>query len=116
MDLGLDSKTALLLGGSQGHGLGVTRALLEEGARAMISSRPPDGLTAARDGLPVELRDCCHLASYIKGSIIRVDGGRYPFDLLRALMKGRRSTDRSIGRIRPTSKVRELGREPRIPR
>jgi 3-oxoacyl-[acyl-carrier protein] reductase len=60
LDLGLTGRTALVMGGSQGLGLGVARALLAEGARVAISSRSPDGLAAARDALPAGLKDRCH--------------------------------------------------------
>jgi 3-oxoacyl-[acyl-carrier protein] reductase len=63
LDLGLKSRTALVMGGSQGLGLGVARALLEEGASVAISSRSAEGLAAARDGLPTALRDRCHVVA-----------------------------------------------------
>lgn len=63
MDLGLGGRTALVLGGSQGLGLGVARALLGEGARVTISSRSAEALEAARDGLPAALRERCHLVA-----------------------------------------------------
>ena len=58
MDLGLNDKTALVLGGSQGLGLAVARALLAEGARVAISSRSAESLAAARDGLPGQKDRC----------------------------------------------------------
>jgi 3-oxoacyl-[acyl-carrier protein] reductase len=61
MDLGLDGKAALVLGGSQGLGLGVARALLAEGARVTISSRSTDSLNAARDSLPADQKERCFL-------------------------------------------------------
>jgi 3-oxoacyl-[acyl-carrier protein] reductase len=63
LDLGLKNRTALVMGGSQGLGLGVARALLEEGASVVISSRSVEGLAAARDGLPTALRDRCHVVA-----------------------------------------------------
>ncbi|MBB5753575.1 SDR family oxidoreductase [Prosthecomicrobium pneumaticum] len=61
MDLGLAGRTALVLGGSQGLGLGVARALLEEGAEVAIASRSLEGLSAARAGLAEALRPRCRL-------------------------------------------------------
>jgi 3-oxoacyl-[acyl-carrier protein] reductase len=52
MDLGLHGKHALVLGASQGLGLGIARALLAEGASVTMSSRSMDSLTAARAALP----------------------------------------------------------------
>jgi len=63
VDFGLNGKTALVMGGSQGLGLGVARALLEEGASVVISSRSAEGLAAARDGMPTALRDRCHVVA-----------------------------------------------------
>ena len=69
MDLGLKDKTALVLGGSQGLGLGVARALLAEGARVAISSRSEEALGTARDALPAELKDrCSMIAADLGGS------------------------------------------------
>ncbi len=59
MDLGLGTKSALVLGGSQGLGLGVARALLAEGARVAISSRSTDSLNAAREALPDDQKSRC---------------------------------------------------------
>jgi 3-oxoacyl-[acyl-carrier protein] reductase len=59
MNLGLEGKCALVLGGSQGLGLGVARALLAEGARVTISSRSEEGLAAARQAMPAEMRERC---------------------------------------------------------
>jgi 3-oxoacyl-[acyl-carrier protein] reductase len=61
MDLGLAGKSALVLGASQGLGLGVARALLAEGARVAISARSVDALNAARDSLPDEHKSRCFL-------------------------------------------------------
>jgi 3-oxoacyl-[acyl-carrier protein] reductase len=52
MDLGLHGKHALVLGASQGLGLGIARALLAEGASVTMTSRSADSLAAARDALP----------------------------------------------------------------
>ena len=61
MDLGLKDRTALVLGASQGLGLGVARALLAEGARVVIASRSEERLTAARQTLPPEAQQRCGL-------------------------------------------------------
>ena len=61
MDLGLAGKSALVLGASQGLGLGVARALLAEGASVAISARSVDALNAARDSLPDEHKSRCFL-------------------------------------------------------
>ncbi len=63
MDLGLSGKHALVLGGSQGLGLGVARALLGEGAQVTISSRSADSLKAARDGLPDDWQGRCSIVA-----------------------------------------------------
>lgn len=60
MDLGLSGKTAIVLGGSQGLGLGVARALLAEGARVLISARSAGNLSAARDALPADQKARCY--------------------------------------------------------
>jgi 3-oxoacyl-[acyl-carrier protein] reductase len=60
MDLGLRGKSALVLGASQGLGLGVAQALLAEGASVAISARSADALDAARNTLPTEHRERCH--------------------------------------------------------
>lgn len=46
MDLGLEGKVALVTGGSRGVGRAVAQALLEEGARVMITARDPRRLAA----------------------------------------------------------------------
>jgi 3-oxoacyl-[acyl-carrier protein] reductase len=47
MDLGLKGRTALVLGGSAGLGLGCAEALAAEGARIAILARDPAKLNAA---------------------------------------------------------------------
>ena len=59
MDLGLRDKGALVLGASQGLGLGVARALLEEGARVVISGRSLETLEQVRAQLPPEQAERC---------------------------------------------------------
>jgi 3-oxoacyl-[acyl-carrier protein] reductase len=53
MDLGLDGRTALVMGASRGIGRGIAAALAREGARVAIASRSQeklDGAAAAIDG------------------------------------------------------------------
>ena len=47
MDLGLDGRTALVMGASRGIGRGIAAALAREGARVAISSRSVESLEAA---------------------------------------------------------------------
>ncbi len=47
MDLGLEGRTALVMGASKGIGRGIAGALAREGARVAISSRSEDSLKAA---------------------------------------------------------------------
>lgn len=47
MDLGLESRRALVLGSSSGLGLAIARSLAGEGARVILSGRDPDRLQAA---------------------------------------------------------------------
>lgn len=63
MDLGLKNRHALVLGGSQGLGLGVARALLAEGASVTLSARSSDRLEAARDALSAEDQARCDLVA-----------------------------------------------------
>jgi 3-oxoacyl-[acyl-carrier protein] reductase len=62
MDLGLNTKNALVLGGSQGLGLATAKALLAEGATVTLSARSPERLAAARNALPADQQSRCHLA------------------------------------------------------
>lgn len=59
MDLGLRGKNALVLGASQGLGLGVAHALLAEGARVAICARSAERLDEVGDALPADQRDRC---------------------------------------------------------
>ncbi len=59
MDLGLADKRALVLGASQGLGLGVAQALLAEGAHVAICSRSDEALAAARAALPADQQARC---------------------------------------------------------
>ncbi len=63
MDLGLAGRHALVLGASQGLGLGVARALLAEGASVTLTSRSADSLAAARDALPAEQAARCDVVA-----------------------------------------------------
>lgn len=47
MDLGIDGRVALVLGGSRGIGRGIAAALAREGARVAIASRSREGLDSA---------------------------------------------------------------------
>ncbi len=47
MQLGLESRRALVLGSSAGLGLAIARALVDEGARVVLSGRDPGRLQAA---------------------------------------------------------------------
>lgn len=55
MDLGLDGRVALVLGASQGIGLGIARSLAREGARVAISSRSQEKLEKAREEIEGEV-------------------------------------------------------------
>ena len=59
MDLGLRGKGALVLGASQGLGLGVARALLAEGASVAISGRSIETLEQVRAELPADQAERC---------------------------------------------------------
>jgi 3-oxoacyl-[acyl-carrier protein] reductase len=61
MDLGLGGKGALVLGASQGLGLGVARALLAEGASVALSARSIETLEQVRADLPADQRPRCFL-------------------------------------------------------
>ena len=47
MDLGLAGKRALVLGGNRGIGLGIAKALADEGADVLIAARDTERLAAA---------------------------------------------------------------------
>jgi 3-oxoacyl-[acyl-carrier protein] reductase len=47
MDLGLGGRGYLLTGASRGLGFATARALVDDGARVLVSSRTPDAVTAA---------------------------------------------------------------------
>lgn len=54
MELGLKGKVALVTGGSRGVGRAIAAALLQEGARVMITARDPQRLDATRAALAGE--------------------------------------------------------------
>ena len=51
MDLGLGGRGYLLTGASRGLGLATARALVDDGARVLVSARTPDAVAAAADEL-----------------------------------------------------------------
>ena len=55
MDLGLEGRTALVMGASRGIGRGIAGALAREGARVAISSRSEDSLRAAAEEIEGEV-------------------------------------------------------------
>jgi 3-oxoacyl-[acyl-carrier protein] reductase len=55
MDLGIEGRTALVMGASRGIGRGIAGALAREGARVAISSRSEESLRAAANELEGEL-------------------------------------------------------------
>jgi 3-oxoacyl-[acyl-carrier protein] reductase len=55
VDLGIEGRTALVLGASKGIGKGIARSLAREGARVAISSRSEESLRAAADELEGEV-------------------------------------------------------------
>ena len=56
MDLGIDGRTALVMGASRGIGRGIAGALAREGARVAISSRSEDSLRTAADEIDGEVQ------------------------------------------------------------
>jgi 3-oxoacyl-[acyl-carrier protein] reductase len=56
VDLGIEGRTALVLGASRGIGRGIAGALAREGARVAISSRSEDSLREAAEGIDGEVR------------------------------------------------------------
>jgi 3-oxoacyl-[acyl-carrier protein] reductase len=56
MDLGIEGRTALVMGGSRGIGHGIAAALAREGARVAISSRSEEALKAAAAEIDGEVR------------------------------------------------------------
>ena len=56
VDLGLEGRTALVMGASRGIGRGIAGALAREGARVAISSRSEESLEAAAGEMDGEVR------------------------------------------------------------
>jgi 3-oxoacyl-[acyl-carrier protein] reductase len=56
VDLGIEGRTALVMGASRGIGRGIAGALAREGARVAISSRSEDALRATADQLDGDVR------------------------------------------------------------
>ena len=56
MDLGIEGRTALVMGASRGIGRGIAGALAREGARVAISSRSEESLREAAEGMEGEVR------------------------------------------------------------
>ena len=84
MDLGLGGRGYLLTGASRGLGFATARALVDEGARVLISSRSADSLDAAvtslgtaASGVPADLADpdaADRLVTEARERLGRVDG------------------------------------------
>ena len=84
MDLGLGGRGYLLTGASRGLGLATARALVDDGARVLISSRSADSLDAAvtslgtaASGVPADLADpqaAERLVAEARERLGRVDG------------------------------------------
>jgi 3-oxoacyl-[acyl-carrier protein] reductase len=83
MDLGIEGKVALVTGASKGLGLGVARALADEGARVAISSRSPErvGAAAERIGAHAYVHDTADTDS-AAGLVARVEQELGPVDIL----------------------------------
>jgi 3-oxoacyl-[acyl-carrier protein] reductase len=56
MDLGIEGRTALVIGASRGIGRGIAAALAREGARVAIASRTPESLVKAATGIDGEVQ------------------------------------------------------------
>jgi 3-oxoacyl-[acyl-carrier protein] reductase len=96
MDLGITGRTAVVLGASGGLGSAIAVRLAEEGVNVAAAGRSADRLadTVKRDEaagvkalpLTLDLGDldrvaafmCSERASYVTGSVGRVDGGLLP--------------------------------------
>jgi 3-oxoacyl-[acyl-carrier protein] reductase len=56
MDLGIEGRTALVLGASRGIGRGIAASLAREGARVAIASRDPEALASAAEAIEGEVQ------------------------------------------------------------
>jgi NAD(P)-dependent dehydrogenase (short-subunit alcohol dehydrogenase family) len=74
MDLGLQGRRALVMGGSRGLGKAVARALVAEGARVAIQI-PARRLGRSQDFAAVAAFLASDQAGYITGQAIACDGG-----------------------------------------
>jgi len=86
MDLGLGGRGYLLTGASRGLGFATARALVDDGARVLISSRRADAVSAAADqlggapsahGVPADLADQSaaeRLVAEARRHLDRIDG------------------------------------------
>ena len=63
MDLGLDGKTFIVTGGTAGPGLATVRALIAEGANALVTGRTEEKFHRARESLT----DGAHRIAYLAG-------------------------------------------------
>lgn len=84
MDLGLRGKRALVMGGSQGIGLGIAKTLAEEGATVVLASRNADNLGKAARELG-RAAETCALDASDEASLRRgltEALGRGPIDIL----------------------------------
>jgi 3-oxoacyl-[acyl-carrier protein] reductase len=84
MDLGIDGKLALVTGASKGLGLGIARALAQEGARVAIASRSREHIEAAAASIP-GARGFVHDMGDVDGAAAlaaQVEGELGPIDIL----------------------------------
>ena len=83
MDLGLHGKVALVTGASKGLGLGVAKALVDEGAKVAISSRSRERIerAAATIGATAFVHDAAD-ADRAPALIARVEEQLGPIDIL----------------------------------
>jgi 3-oxoacyl-[acyl-carrier protein] reductase len=82
MDLGLGGRGYLLTGASRGLGFATARALVDDGARVLVSSRSPDSVAAAvaslggapaAHGLAADLADPGAAAALVEAATARLD-------------------------------------------